>query len=223
MDSTRLLSEQILRALDDKTIRSPVAIRALRAVENYHFIFTAVTGTSSSGGITKMYALHAREVSAASDAQAVASSVDGLVAKLRIPSEEVFVASFTELGYSTTASKQKRLIKYVLEKHYSHHRSGVAPDFEQMTIEHLLPEAAVKRSGTAAGEIANIGNLILVDEGLNRTLDDKPFEEKKSILQTANQVWVDPVVLEALSWGKDEIASRAAAMARLGYATIWKP
>ncbi len=212
----------ILRALDEKRIKAPLAKRALRAVENYHFIFTAVTGTSSSGGITKMYALHAREVSAASDAQEASLSVDALIGKLKIPSEEVFVASFLELGYSTTASKQKRLVRYVLERHYAHHSSGAAPDFEQMTIEHLIPEATTKVSSSSAVEVANIGNLILVDESLNGDLADKPFKDKKPILASAKQVWVDPDVLEATSWGKKQIADRAAEMARVAYREIWK-
>lgn len=96
----------ILRALDDKTIKASLAKRALRAVENYYFIFTAITGTSSSGGITKMFALHAREVSAATDSQTVATSVDAMISKLRIPSEDVFSASFVELQFSTTASSR---------------------------------------------------------------------------------------------------------------------
>lgn len=212
----------VLRALDEKKIKAPLAKRALRAVENYHFIFTAVTGTSSSGGITKMYAAHARDVSAASDAQAVAVSVEALIGKLRIPSEDVFVASFLELGYSTTASKQKRLVRYVLEKHYAHHCSGAAPDFEQMTIEHLIPETAGRGSAASEEDIANIGNLILVDEALNGELAARSFKDKKPILKAAKQVWIDPAVLGAKSWGKKQIANRAEEMARLGYGTIWK-
>lgn len=212
----------ILRALDDKKIKAPLAKRALRAIENYHFVFTAVTGTSSSGGITKMYALHAREVSGAADAQAASLSVDSLISKLKIPSEEVFVASFLELGYSTAASKQKRLVRYVLERHYAHHCSGAVPDFEQMTIEHLLPEASAKSSASAAADIASIGNLILVDETMNGDLGHKSFADKKAVLQGATQVWVDPAVLGASAWGKKQIADRAADMAKVAYRDIWK-
>lgn len=211
----------IIRALDEKKIKAPLAKRALRAVENYHFIFTAVTGTSSSGGITKMYALHAREVSAAKDAQEASLSVEALIGKLKIPSEEVFVASFLELGYSTAASKQKRLVRYVLERHYSHHCSGAAPDFEQMTIEHLLPEATAKPATSPAIDVGSIGNLILVDETLNGDLADKPFKDKRPILGAAKQVWVDPIVLNASSWGKKQISERAAQLAHVAYREIW--
>lgn len=212
----------ILRALDEKKINAKLAKRALAAVENYYFIFTAVTGTSSSGGITKMFALHAREVSAAPDAQTAATSVDAMISKLKIPSEDVFVASFVELGYSTTASKQKRLVRYVLDRHYAHHCSGAKPDFEQMTIEHLAPEASVKTGGADAKDVANIGNLILVDEALNNSLAHKSFSEKLPLLKAAKQAWIDPAVLEANAWGHKEISERAEAMARLAYRTIWK-
>ena len=73
-----------------------------------------------------------------------------------------------------------------------------------------------------SGDVANIGNLILVDEPLNGALADKSFKEKKPILASAKQVWVDPDVLEATSWGKKQIADRAAEMARVAYREIWK-
>jgi hypothetical protein len=212
----------ILRALDEKKIKAALARRALQAVENYHFIFTAVTGTSSSGGITKMYALHAREVTAAVDASQAAISVDALIGKLRIPSEEIFVASFMQLGYSSTASKLKRLVKYILERDYRYHISGAVPDFDQMTIEHLAPEAAATSAAATAEDVANIGNLILVDEPLNVKLDNKDFAAKQPALAAANQVWIDPLILNASAWSRTEINARANAMAERAYRTIWK-
>lgn len=211
----------VFTALDTKKIKAPLAKRALRAVENYHFIFTAVTGTSSSGGITKMYALHAREVSAAPDAQAAAATISALIGKLKIPSKDIFIASFVELGYSKSTSKQKRLVRYILERIYSHNCAGVLPDFEQMTIEHLLPESAAKGPTVTAEDIANIGNLVLVDEHLNDRLADKPFIDKKRLLQDAGQVWIDPLILSASSWDHETIRARAEAMAELAYTRIW--
>lgn len=212
----------VLRALDEKKIKVALARRALQAVENYHFIFTAVTGTSSSGGITKMYALHARELTGAADASAAAATVDRLIKKLTIPSLDVFKASFVELGYSSSKSKQKKLIKYVLTKYYRHHSDGVAPDFDQMTIEHLAPESGHTAADVGDREIACIGNLILVDEALNNKLANKGFDEKKKVLAAKNQVWIDPTVLTATKWDKAAIDARAEQMAKLAYSTLWK-
>lgn len=211
----------ILRALDDKVIKLPLAKRALRSVENYHFIFTAITGTSSSGGITKMYALHAREVSGAANAQAASTSIDNLIAKLKIPSEDVFVASFLELGYSSAATKQKRLIQYILGREYAANCTGATPDFTRMTIEHVLPESSA--SATVDAEtIASIGNLIFVDEDLNVKLDSKPFSRKKQLLKAARQVWVPPEILSASTWNQAAIEARARNLAEVAYRQLWK-
>ncbi len=160
-------------------------------------------------------------MSAAADAQEAALSIDSLIDKLKIPSEDVFVASFVELGYSTTASRQKRLVRYILERHYSHHCTGSMPDFEQMTIEHLVPESAASGSRFTLEDIASIGNLILVDEQLNGDLDDKPFKEKLPVLKAARQVWIDPNVLNATTWGRKAIDQRVTTVAHEAYQTIW--
>lgn len=211
----------VLRALDDKIIKLPLAKRALRSVENYHFIFTAITGTSSSGGITKMYALHAREVSSATTAQEAAISIDSLIAKLKIPSEDVFVASFLELAYSSTATKQKRLVQYVLEREYAANCTGAVPDFSRMTIEHVLPESSVS-DAIGAKTIANIGNLIFIDEDLNVKLDSKPFAKKQQLLAAAGQVWVPPEILSASTWSQATIEARAKNLAEVAYRNLWK-
>ncbi|MFT3851953.1 MAG: DUF262 domain-containing HNH endonuclease family protein [Ilumatobacteraceae bacterium] len=205
----------VLRAMEEKTVRAPLARRAVRVIENYHFIFTAVTGTSSSGGITKMYARYAREVANATDANQVGLIVDELKGKLKVPSEEVFTASFMEIGYSAEASKQKNLVRYILEKHYDYHATGARPDFAQMTIEHLLPQ-----SGNAALS-ASIGNLILVDEALNNRLSNKGFADKQKELANSGQVWVDPELLSAAHWDRASIELRTKKMAALAYQTIW--
>ena len=210
----------VLRALDDKLIKVPLAKRALRSVENYHFIFTAITGTSSSGGITKMYALHARELSAAADAQEAAASIDALVKKLKVPSEDVFVASFHQLQYSSASTKQKRLVQYVLAKEYAENCSGAVPDFSRMTIEHVLPEASASAASPEA--IASIGNLILVDEALNVKLGNKSFASKRKLLAAAAQVWVPPEVLASTQWDQAAIESRADTLAKLAYNELWK-
>lgn len=204
----------VLRAYHDGVIRAKLAKQALTMVEEYHFGFTAITGTSSSGGVTKMYAMHAREVARATDAAEVRDSIKRLKDKLRLPSEDVFVSKFTELNYSTSESKQKRLVRYVLEKHYKSNASGHLPDFDLMTIEHVLPQS------TATTESANIGNLVLVDEKLNGLLSNKSFELKKKILRGAEHVWIDPDVLDATLWNASAVSQRAESMARVIYRSL---
>jgi hypothetical protein len=213
----------VLRALQTKRIKVPAAKRALRAVECFHFMFTAITGTSSSGGITKMYAAHARGVAAATNSNDAALEIDALISKLRdrVPKLEEFQANFVDLAYSTVRSQRKALVRYVLEAHYSHHVSGAAPNFSRMTIEHVSPESPAQAT-LHSDQVANIGNLILVDERLNDDLGNSPFSTKKAVLKKQKYVWVDPLVRSKSKWGADEISKRAEDMAKVAYNSIWK-
>ena len=60
-----------------------------------------------------------------------------------------------------------------------------------------------------------------VAQALNNKLSNKSFADKKKILESAN-IWVDPVILKATSWGSTEIESRARSLAAEAYNKVWK-
>ena len=211
----------VVRAYRAKTIKLPLAKRALGAVETFHFGFTAVVGRSSSGGITKMYASHARNVLNAKDSAEAALGIDDLRSKLAgsLPSIEEFVSAFAEIRYSGLHASQKRLVQYILGRMYEHASSKVLPiELDRMTIEHLIPQTS---SALAPGDVARIGNLLFVPEGTNVSLGDKSFERKLPILRAASGLWVDQRVLDATRWGMDEIRERSAAMAETAFQDVW--
>jgi hypothetical protein len=61
---------------------------------------------------------------------------------------------------------------------------GVVTDYDEMTIEHLLPESAFDFNSDfgESEHIGALGNLILVPQKLNVLLDSKPFLQKRQIL-----------------------------------------
>lgn len=208
----------VLRAYVSGGIRLAVAGKALRGVESFHFMFTAVTGLSSSGGITKMYALHARNLLSAATPQARVNEIDALLDKLRdrLPGVGQFDSAFAQLEYTSKFTQQKQLIKYALSEIYRTNASGAAPDFDLMTLEHIRPES----SGDAG--VGMIGNLMLVDEPLNNALGSKSFADKQSILAKTNNVWIDPTVVAAKRWVHSNMLGRGVAMAQEGYSKTWK-
>lgn len=211
----------LLRSYDDKKIKLALVKRAMKSVESFHLLYTAVAGKSSSGGFTKMYALHARTVLNAVDAQEASKSISDLTDKLRNrrPSKEEFAAGFKELGYSSAFTQQKRLVQYVLGRILQISPSGIALDTTQhLTIEHLAPESGSKLSPSA---IQSIGNLLLVPEQLNVRLDNKSFPKKKPLLEEAEGVWLDDVLLEAKRWSTSQIDRRASLLAALAYDNVW--
>jgi len=212
----------LLRLYDSGDIKLQQLMRTLQAIEDFHFAFTAITSQRSSGGISFMYASAAKNMFFAKGPQR-ASKLNEFREKLssKVPSYGEFVVSFVDLKYSSTFSKEKPLVRYILQRLYEYNSSGLSLDMEKATIEHVAPEN-VKAGNTklAPETVANIGNLILVNQELNKKLNNKPFLEKRDILQKSG-VWVDPILLSATEWGAKQIEERAEAMAKQSYGEVW--
>jgi hypothetical protein len=212
----------VMRHFHDGTLKIKHVKSSLRAIENFHFAFTAVGSQRSSGGISFMYASNARALYSARGSKKV-TSLKQFKKKLagKLPPFAEFSARFEELKFSTAFSKQKPLVKYVLCKLYEHNSPGLAMDPERMTIEHLVPENPANPSGLLADEVASIGNLILTSEKLNNKMANKVFLDKKSSLRSA-KVWIDEVILNAQNWGTLEIQQRAKLLAGEAFNDVWK-
>lgn len=206
-----------------KKLKKKHVEQALVAIEKFHFCFTAITSQRSSGGISAMYAALARrlhEVPATQDAVGV---VGELLEKLRdrVPDYAEFEALFPKLVYTDNVSKQKRLVKYVLQKLDSHVASPSVTDYEQMTIEHIAPQSLIGKNGHTDSTVGQIGNLLLVSPELNKKLEDKPFREKKKILRAAGFALPNEIA-DAKVWDPADIAARTALLAKKAYDVVWK-
>lgn len=125
-----------------RKIRKRHLEEALVAIENYHFLFTAVASQSSSGGISAMYAKLARRFYLSKDAQEAAAIIKELKDKLRarVPSLEQIKAAFQEIVYTDDLTRQKKLVKYVLVGLHQAATPPVPVDYDRMTIEHIAPQ-----------------------------------------------------------------------------------
>ncbi len=197
--------------------------RALCAVEKFHFIFTAVTSQRSSGGISFMYALHARQLQAAESQSKKIKEIDTLIQKLRekLPTYQQFEDNFRGIIASEKFTKRKNLVKYILGR-MSRELGGLNLIVERMTIEHIAHQSQQKGSVLTDQQVAEIGNLILVDEDLNGKLGTKPFAEKHKILAKSNGVWKDNYLSEQTNWGATQIRKRSDHLAKLAFDKVWK-
>jgi len=205
-------------------LRPKHVARILGAIEHFHFLFTAVASQRSSGGISLMYALHARDLFDASTLDDKVQVLEALVKKLRDrrPVYPEFEARFVEIAYSSSNTTQKKLVQYILAKRDRHFASGPPLDYDAMTIEHLAPESPKTGPKLPKSDVERIGNLILVGGKLNsEDLRNKGFAEKKPLLLTAG-VWVDDTVREAPTWEGTQIEERSKALARLAYDKVWR-
>lgn len=214
----------LLRAYDEDAIKIKTLLRGLRAVEHYHFIATAVTSSPSSGGVSRMYSASARAVLDAKTPAKKSDAIDELADKLRyrLPSYAEFEASFLELRSSRQHTQQTPLVRYVLTRL---HAATVQPettmpiDYDQLTVEHLAFQGQKKTSNVSPGDIARVGNLLLVTQKLNDDLADKPFTEKQKVLK--GQPGVDAEILSAKKWEREEIVARTQALAKRAYEDVW--
>jgi len=213
----------VMRNYEDGALKPKHVRDIMAAIENFHFKFTAVASQRSSGGISFMYALAARELYQADSLDAKVKVLqDFQIKKLstKAPSYAEFEASFTSIKYSSVMTKQRALVRYILARIYQKNSTGLTIDPEQMTVEHLAAENPAKPAGLSADEVACIGNLILVNQTLNNKLANKSVAEKVQILKQAN-VWVDPVVLSATTWNAQSIEARARLLAKDAYDNVW--
>ncbi len=90
-----------------------------------------------------------------------------------------------------------------------------------MTIEHLAHQSSGKGSILTDEQLAEIGNLILVDEKLNEKLGTKPFPEKLKLLK-ASPVWIDDYLKQQTSWGASEIRQRSDHLAKFAFEKVWR-
>jgi uncharacterized protein with ParB-like and HNH nuclease domain len=213
----------VMRHYEDQELKIRHVRGVLEAIENFHFAFTAIASQRSSGGISFMYALAARDLYKAYGLEAKAKVLQDFQKnklKAKRPDYAEFEPSFLNLAYSSKMSKQKPLVKYILMKIFHHHSTGVTVDFDQMTLEHLAPENPSRKGGLSTEQVASIGNLILLNQELNNQLANKNFAEKIAILVNSH-VWVDPVIVSAQQWGTEEVEGRTKALAKDAYEHVW--
>lgn len=217
----------VLREYDKKEIKLKSAKDILRAIEYFHFIFTAITSQRSSGGISLMYAYHARELDNAKDSNSKAATLNLLKSKLRdkIPSIGEFKANFMEVFTTAKISKHKNVVRYILVKYdqYCREQAGLhnSIDYDSLTIEHLYPENPNSGKKLLDEEVGLVGNLILVDHKLNERLGTKSINDKKHLLKNSD-FYVDKKIDETEVWELREITDRTDYIAEICYKQIFK-
>lgn len=212
----------LARAYKDNIIKFGKLRDALSAIEKFHFLFTAITSSRSSGGISAMYSSFARKLFECQHSQTASDEITALIDKLRSrrPSLDEFKVAFRELSFTNANSKQKNLVRYVLRGVSEHCAYKYPVDFEELTIEHLHPQSVIK-DGWDEWSVGQIGNLMLLDQKVNGKLNTKPINEKIKFLQSSGYSVPDELAgLKA--WGPDEALARTDLIADMIYKNIWR-
>lgn len=157
------------------------------------------------------------------------TSAGDVIRELRsiYPSDEVFRANFTTKVFDTSNSRNKQVVRYILAK-IDAQTAGIpfsspSPD---ITVEHILPENPAENwpqfnDVDAASDVYRIGNMMLLEERLNREAGNASFLDKKKVFERSNLVTPRAIALEDGDWdsGKIQIRQQALATTATG---IWR-
>lgn len=205
-----------LRLHSAKKIKDGQIREIFSLVEKYHFIYTTICALPSSGGVSQMYAAHARELANASTPTELGQSIADFKRKIKskVPSKDIFASKFKNLNY--LAHRQREIIRYTLWRIDKSRNPALDIDREASSIEHVTPQA--EKIGYASH---SIGNLLIVPIKFNsENLGAKSFADKKQELINGGYP-LDPTLNSAASWGQNEIAARTQELTEYAYDTVW--
>ena len=214
----RTLLLALLRAYRDGVIKAARLRKALRAIESYHFITTAVVGVSSTGGISVMYASHARQISTATSAAQVHTSIDVLVNKLHkvLSNRDTFLSEFGDaLFYSQERPEKRRLVQYALRMFMI----TLGRDSRSTILSAILSTLRLSRT--------RLVGLPTLATSFGSTRSDQKFgslsfELKRPILEAHSQTYDFSDIVAEDEWGQEQVDARRKKLAGLAYDKIWR-
>ncbi|MBV4469382.1 DUF262 domain-containing protein [Pseudomonas siliginis] len=212
----------LTRAYKDSKIKYGKYRDALSAIEKFHFVFTAITSSRSSGGISAMYSAFARKLFESETSQEAADEISEFIDKLRAkrPSIDEFVVAFREISYTNANSKQKNLVRYILRAISEFYSYKYPCDMDELTIEHLHPQSMVG-GGWDEWNVGQIGNLIFLDQKFNEKLKTNKIEDKLSKL-SANGYVIPTELIGLVTWTPEQALARTDLLAKAAYEKVWR-
>ncbi|MFD7022524.1 DUF262 domain-containing protein [Promicromonospora sukumoe] len=219
---------------ETRLVKVAQLIEVMRLVENFHFHFTALTNSGSTGGTRSRYNRFAVRLEGAQSKSAVAEAIADLKGKLKasLPARERSEKAFMSLFYApslqlTQAQKlraRKIFVAYVLMAFAKSEKTLPAgQNLASWSIEHIKPQSqGVKdyRDSTYS-----IGNLTLLTAALNSGLGDASLPAKVEALRKGSAYFDS----ELESWASsglviptdEQIGKRSALLASEALDKIW--
>lgn len=197
---------------ETQLIKQAQVVNVLKSLESFHFQYTALTNSTSTGGTRARYNRFAVLLEDATSASEVAAAIADLKKKLHVslPDRAKAHLAFSSLFYAPKLNltraqvlrSRKIFIAYVLMSFAKLERLLPAgQNLATWSIEHIKPQS--KASLDSSDPVYSIGNLTLLTESLNSALGDAPLSSKIGELKKGS-AYLDP---ELESWDTSSIAS----------------
>ncbi|MFE6001447.1 DUF262 domain-containing protein [Streptomyces sp. NPDC056454] len=220
---------------ETKLIKQSQVIEVLRLVEAFHFQYTALTNSGSTGGTRSRYNRFAVRLEDAKTTADVALAIEDLKEKLRasLPVRSrahqafcsLFYAPSLQLNQAQKLRSRKIFIAYVLMSYAK--LEGLLPAGQNLatwSIEHIKPQSLASKN--RLDPIYSIGNLTLLTARLNGALGDAPLPSKVGALKKGRAFF--DAELEKWEASSDDFPSDAQIEARASFLAadaldrVWK-
>lgn len=164
-----LISNNVEGTLSDELYEKTIVF-----LYNFYICYNII-GEENSNRLTDTVNKYAARINRNCNETLIEQFVEEL--RKRLPSEDMFINSFKNVGWSHHANiyegeKNKTRVQTILEV-LERYKSG-GKSIDDFTIEHINPDSANSSNG-------QIGNLIPLEEHLNKRCKTKPVKEKMPI------------------------------------------
>lgn len=211
---TRIAYLALFIAKEKEIITNRQFKKTVGFIEDFHFAYNAVCALRANA-FESIYSQFAISLNCAADGNKAEEAIEKLHKRLieLYPTYEVFEARFIKIQYSKKFLNTNLVAKYIVNKidKYYENREIIRDDG---SIEHILGETNDDKYSL------NIGNLILLEIGVNRDCENFEFSEKKKQYKGSKYSGVEEFLKKYDSlgnWGQEQIVERSKELAKLIY------
>lgn len=193
-------------------------LKYVRRLENFHFIFSAITSTPANR-IEKTYYTYASIIKNNFTKEIAETFFKELESKK--PEYPIFERNFILKGYSHKNSELKSnrsIINYILQRIEYHKQNSKELLINEVSIEHIANDNGTEQN-------SKIGNLLPLSKSINENCGDEDFSKKLQKYSKSNFVTVKDFLYHnsnKLEWTSKDIDDRTKRIAKLAYEEIWK-
>jgi len=143
------------------------------------------------------------------------------------PNDEIFRANFATKVFDTSNNRNKQIVRYILAKIDAQNTgSSFSWPSQEITVEHILPESPAENwpefsDVEVTSEVYRIGNMILLENKLNRDAGNKPYSLKTKIYAKSHLGSAKHLCEKYNVWNVRAINERQSSLARLATG-IWR-
>ena len=219
----------------DKLSTDPA--RIFRLIERFTFNYSAICKLPANK-VERLYSNYATQIEKTIGdfpSKRIPGRIQSLFSQLEKdlqderPLFEFFRERFREVGYGTS-QKSRELVKYILNEINCLDQTGEQTiDFDNVNIEHILPQSPDKKwqltKKDIKGYVNKLGNLTLVSKRFNSIVGNRIIKEKVEEYEKSEIAMTQKLVEQfkdlGYTWGENQIDQRQDKFADLAYNKVW--